>query len=153
MNIGVRLNIEALQRLLPHISEPTLRSKLERVLATERTVIQTLRMIGEQLHPTGLDDPLGLASVLRMEVEKTQAIWPGSFRLVVAGKPRPVAPHVQREALRIVREALTSAVKHAKDATEIVIELRYPDAPDGTVFYHREPDIALGGAGPQWGSA
>jgi signal transduction histidine kinase len=132
MNVGVRLNIEALQKVIPQISEPNLRSKLERVLATERTMIQTLRMICEQLHPTGLDDPLGLASVLHMQIVDTQAIWSGNCRLIVAGEPCPVPAQMQREALRTRREALMNAVKHAQ-ATEIVVALRYPDAPAGRV--------------------
>jgi signal transduction histidine kinase len=78
MNVSVRLNIEALQRLLPHISEPALRSELELVLETEHTVIQALRMVCEHLHPTGLDDPLGLASIPRMQVEKIQAMRKGA---------------------------------------------------------------------------
>src|SRR5205823_3409162 len=42
--------------------------------------------------------------------------------------PCPVPAQTQREALRITREALTNAVKHA-DATTIEVQLRYPAQP------------------------
>lgn len=56
----------------------------------------------------------------------------GHCQLIVEDMPCPILAQTQHEALRITREALTNAVKHAA-ATEIVVELCYPDTPDGMV--------------------
>ncbi|MEP7189467.1 MAG: ATP-binding protein, partial [Roseiflexaceae bacterium] len=129
ININVRLNIEAIQKVLSHIDDATLRAELELVLESEHTVIQALRLICEQLHPTGIDDPLGLPAVLRMQVERAQATWNGVCRLSVASPSQSVAAHIQHAAMQISREALTNAIKHATAATHILVELRnIPDA-------------------------
>lgn len=132
INVNIRLNIESLQQVIRQVPDVTLRSELELILESERTAAQALRMICEHLHPTGIDDPLGLSAVLRMQVEKMQAVWSGLCQLVVQHAPCPIAAQTQHEALRITREALTNAVKHAS-ATEIVVELWYPEMPDGMV--------------------
>jgi len=129
INVNVRLNVQSLERLLRRIQEPSLHEELSLLLESERTVIQSLRLMCEQLHPTGLDDPLGLAAVLRMQVERTQSQWSGECVLRIHGKACPVHPRVQREAMRIAREALTNAIKHA-GATHIVVELLYPPTPN-----------------------
>jgi signal transduction histidine kinase len=132
INYNVRLNIESLKKLLVDMHDPTLRDELALILEGERNVSHALRVICEQLHPTGIDDPLGLPSVLRLQVEKIQASWSGICRLVIENKPCPLLPQVQHEALRIVRESLINAVKHAQ-ATEIIVCLQYPLNPDGNV--------------------
>jgi signal transduction histidine kinase len=132
INVNIRLNIESLQQVIRQVPDITLRSELELILESERTAAQALRMICEHLHPTGIDDPLGLSAVLRMQVEKMQAVWSGLCQLVVEHTPCPIAAQTQHEALRITREALTNAVKHAA-ATEIVVQLCYPDTPDDPV--------------------
>jgi signal transduction histidine kinase len=126
----VRLNIEALQKVLAHVDDATRRSELELVLESEHTVIQARRLICEQLHPTGIDDPLGLPAVLRMQVARAQAMWHGACRLSVASPSQPVAAHIQHAAMQITREALTNAIKHATAATHMLVELRYLPAPD-----------------------
>ena len=125
INVNVRLNVQSLERLLRRVQEPSLHEELSLLLESERTVIQSLRLMCEQLHPTGLDDPLGLAAVLRMQVERAQSQWSGECVLRIHGKACPVLPRVQRETMRIAREALTNAIKHA-GATRIVVELGYP---------------------------
>ncbi len=131
ININVRLNIEAIQKVLSHIDDATLRAELELVLESEHTVIQALRLICEQLHPTGIDDPLGLPSVLRMQVARAQAMWNGICRLSVTSPFQPVAAPIQHAAMQITREALTNAIKHATAATHILVELRNVPYSDG----------------------
>jgi signal transduction histidine kinase len=126
INVNVRLNIEALTRLVPHVNDPWLRQELNLVLESEHTTIETLRLLCEQLHPTGLDDPWGLASVLRMQVEQVQPLSSAHCRLQIEGEPQPIASKVQAHVMRIAREALTNALKHAQ-ATEITTLLRYPE--------------------------
>lgn len=132
INVSLRLNIEALQQLLAQPLAPPVRDELAQVLASEQTMEVGLRIICERLHPAGLGDLFGLPSVLRMQVERAQATWPGRCALRVEGEPAPIAEPQQREALRIVREGLTNAVKHA-DATRISVTLRYPARPGDPV--------------------
>jgi len=54
-------------------------------------------MICEHLHPTGIDDPLGLSAVLRMQMGKMQAIWSGMCHFVVEHAPCPIAAQTQHE--------------------------------------------------------
>jgi signal transduction histidine kinase len=125
INVNIRLNIEALKKTLHHIADPQLYEELKLILETEQSVATALRMICERLYPTGLDDPLGLPAVLRLQVQQIAAGWAGDCRLVVTGTPQPLSAQVQREVLRIARESLTNAIKHA-DATMILVELGYP---------------------------
>lgn len=132
INVNVRLNIESLQKLLVDVHDSTVRDELALVLEGERNVSHALRVICEQLHPTGIDDPLGLPSVLRLHVERIQATWSGTCRLMIEHTPCPLSPQTQHEAVRIAREALINAVKHAQ-ATDIIVRLAYPSNPDGAV--------------------
>lgn len=132
INISVRLNIRALERLIPLAVDPALRQELEQLLASEQTVSQSLRMVCERLHPTGLDDPGGLPGVLRGQLARVQTFWDGACALEIAGTALPIAPDIQRHIFRIAREALTNAVKHA-EATQITVTLRYPDGPEDWV--------------------
>lgn len=125
INVNVRLNIQSLRALLRQIADPQLRSELEMVLAGEENIAEGLRVICERLHPSGLDDPLGLPNLLRLQVERAETMWPGACELVVRGEPVPLARRQQHEALRIVREGVTNAVKHA-NATLIQVTLCYP---------------------------
>ena len=128
INVNVQLNILALQRLLAVEIDPARHAELDLLLASEHGVSQSLRMICERLHPTGLDDQYGLAGVLRGLVDRVRVMWPGACELQICGVPCPIRPAVQRELLRIAREALANAVKHAA-ATTITVRLQYPGVP------------------------
>lgn len=125
INVSIRLNIQAIDHLRAQVNKPELQKEFELLIASERTVIQALRLICEQLHPTGIDDPFGLLSVLRMQIERIQSQWNIPCQLRVIGEPLPIASRRQREVLRITREALANAVKHAQPG-KIDMELRYP---------------------------
>jgi signal transduction histidine kinase len=133
ININVRLNIESIQKLLGQVQDPAIRAELDRLLESERTEAQFLRLICERLHPTGSDDPLGLPTLLRMQVERIQVIWSGTCRLLIEHAPCPISTTIQREVLGVATEALTNAIKHATAATEITVVLRYPKTPDEIV--------------------
>lgn len=132
INVNVLLNIQSIQKLRVFAGTSPWQKELDILLESERTVAQSLRMICEQLHPTGIDDPLGLASSLRIQIERMQTTWDGVCHLNVVGTPIPIPAFQQREAVRITREALANAVKHAQ-ATTITTTLRYPAQPDGFV--------------------
>ncbi len=87
-----------------------------------------LRRLCEDLYPTGLNDVFGLGVVLRTQLDKEQARWQGHCRFKETGAALPVSAAVQREALRIMKEAITNAVKHA-EAHAITVHLAYPPIP------------------------
>ncbi|NTV63861.1 MAG: signal transduction histidine kinase, partial [Oscillochloris sp.] len=132
INVNVRLNIRSIQTALDQPTTPALRAELETLLASEQNIAETLRVICERLHPSGLDDPLGLPNLLRLQTERAETIWPGECQLRVIGHLVPITEPQQREALRIVREGLNNAVKHA-DATSILVTLRYPTQTDDDI--------------------
>ena len=70
MDVNVRLNIESIRALIGQVRDEALRTELELLLESEQSMGQALRLICVQLHPAGIDDPLGLAAVLRMQVDK-----------------------------------------------------------------------------------
>ncbi len=131
INVHVRLNVQSLEHIARDTTDLCLRREIEQVLRSEQTVGMTLRSICEQLHPTGIDDPIGLPAVLRAHVQKTESRWQGQCRFICDGKLQPVRADVQLAALGIVREALTNASKHA-NATEITVTLRFPSQSEGS---------------------
>lgn len=124
INVYLRLNIQSLEEVTPVVTQPELRDKLTLVLAGEHGAIRALRLICEQLYPTGLDDPFGLPAVLRMQLQQVQAGWSGTCDLHTSGVPLPLAARTQHEVLRITKEAVTNTIKHAA-ATTCTIKLRY----------------------------
>ncbi|NJO82636.1 MAG: hypothetical protein HC828_07290 [Blastochloris sp.] len=122
----------ALDRLLKQPLPPEVVAEVQELLESEQGLSHGLRVICERLHPTGLNDPYGLESVLRAHVERTEMLWHGQCDLRVRGEALPLGQRQQREVVRIVREGLNNAVKHA-DADQITVWLRYPAAPDGWV--------------------
>jgi signal transduction histidine kinase len=128
INIPVRLNSTALERMLETLDDSPLRDDLALVLEGEQTIAQALRLICDQINPKGLDDPYALGSVLRRQVERTKALWDGTCQWHVQHASSPIPATIQREALRITREAMMNAIKHAR-ATVITVTLTYPREP------------------------
>lgn len=122
-------NIVVLKRLATKVNDPQICAELAIAIDRERQVMQALRSLCEDLHPTGLDEPFGLAAVLRTPLLHFRTIAASVNYLVVKGAPQPVAEPVQLAAYRILKEAVTNAINHA-DAQKIVVELYYPSCPD-----------------------
>lgn len=129
VNNDVQLNIMALQTLLIRTPDQPMCGELERVLKREQKISRALRGVCERLHPTGIDDPMGLPGVLRGLKERVLVIWQGTCEMQITGVAVPIDSAIQLEIYRIAREALINAVKHA-DATVITIRLHYPACPD-----------------------
>ncbi len=125
LNGVVMPNLFDLEKIAQDVRDPALRTQILTVVAGEHTLIELLRSICEQLHPTVIDDPLGLPDALQGQLKKVKWNWDGSCNLEVRGNPLPLNATVQREVLRITEEALSNAVKHAA-ATTITVILRYP---------------------------
>ncbi len=128
INGFVRLNVQDLEWIRAQLHDPILRDKLTMTIESEHELIAALRTICSRLHPPGLNDPLGLPGVLRNEVMRVQERWAaGTCRLEITGGSLPITPTAQYQALRITKEALANAVKHA-DASTIIVHLQYPPA-------------------------
>lgn len=127
LNVNVRLNVDALERLISQAEAlaPQLCDELQELLESEQTTGTLLRLICEQLRPADSDDPLGLAASVRRSVEQVAASWEGRVRIQVERPLVAVDRQVHRELVLIAREAVTNVIKHAA-ATEIVVTLRFP---------------------------
>jgi two-component sensor histidine kinase len=129
VNNDVQLNIMALQMLLVRTPDQPMHGELERLLKREQKINRALRGICERLHPTGIDDPMGLPGVLRGLTDRMVVVWQGTCQVEITGVAVPINSTIQLEVYRIAREALINAVKHA-DATVITVHLHYPACPD-----------------------
>jgi len=125
INVHVRLNITSLTQVKQRTNDPAALNELDMVLESLRSMSHELRRICEDLYPTGLNDVYGLGAVLRSQLHQEQARWTGRCHFEETGTALPVAAAVQREALRITKEAVTNAVKHA-EANTITVQLAYP---------------------------
>lgn len=132
LNVTLRLNMVSLEELLPRVADPDIRAVLEAVIANEQDAIQFLRLICEELEPTAMQDPLGLAASMRQRIDQLRALWRGQVFFDVEGAPIPVDTRVHRELVRIAREALVNALKHAQ-ATYVRVTLRFPEDPEGAI--------------------
>jgi signal transduction histidine kinase len=111
-------------------------AKLGRDPEQSREALESISELGRQ----ALADTRQLLSVLRTEESAAaRAPQPGigeiadlvdraastglAATLTVVGDPVPVAAGLALSAYRIVQEAITNAVKHAKDATAVAVEL------------------------------
>lgn len=137
INVNVRLNLEAIDDILitlPPNAEQC-RSALLLLRESEMNTAQSLRAVCEQLHPTGINDALGLPGVLRVEIQRLRSLWRswnGELTFTATNEPLPLLPQQQLACLRITREAVTNALKHA-GATRITVHLTYPTTAQGTV--------------------
>ena len=119
-------NLYDLEELARDINDPSLKERISTVIDGERTLMSALRGICEQLHPTGIDDPLGLPGAIRTLLEKIERNSGGHCILEIHGTPLELSATIQYEALRTIREAVNNAVKHAH-ATTITVHLWYPN--------------------------
>src|SRR5262249_44711519 len=96
--------------------------KLQPILALVQRVIEEGRTAVRGLRSTPLDDDLeaGFGRV-PMDLGLAPSV---DFKIVVEGRPRPLQPLIRDDVLRIGREALANAIRHAS-ATQIDVELDY----------------------------
>ena len=131
INGGVQQNVAALTKIVRQLQNNELRDLLTPVLEREQHSLYKLRRISDELHPTSIDDPLGLPIVLQNEVvrqQETWVTWEGWCHVEISGPEVPLSDRARWEAYRITSEAITNVIKHA-DATMIMIHLRYPAEP------------------------
>jgi signal transduction histidine kinase len=109
---------------------PTARSALGTITGTSAEALDELRRMLQVLREEDLDDP-GAAPAAPMPGlarlgELVERVRAGGIpvELRVEGPPRPLAPGVELCAYRVVQEALTNVLKHARDA-RATVELVY----------------------------
>lgn len=149
------LNLSILQGNLPH-EAAAVRARIDDSLALLGETVERVRDVMSDLRPPMLDD-LGLVSALRWHAERVASRT--GLTIVVDGV-EPVArlaPSVAIALFRIVQEALTNVVKHARaQRVEISLSrrgetLRLEVADDGAGF-DRE-SLGPAGEGRGWGLA
>jgi two-component sensor histidine kinase len=145
ININLRLNIEAVQRLLaaPPADPGELHRELALILEGERTTIEALRLVCADLDPLGYNDPYGFAVALRLLVERMEPLWNVPITLQVQGQPLAIPSATQRQVIRVAREALANALKHAK-ASQITVTLRFPHELDDPIVLSVRDDGRTG---------
>lgn len=139
VGVHVRKNLEIIEQLSAAVQNPWIRERLQLVQEGETTISQLLRFICEQLKPTGIDEPLGLAASLRQQLELVQANATVPITLQTEHTPYELDEQVRRALVRITREALTNAVKHGQP-TIISLVLRYPATPAESLVLSIEND-------------
>ena len=115
-----------------------------------RQALTELRRLLAVLRPENLPTPSlapqpGLADLAELAQTLRQAGLP--VRVVEEGRPCSLPPGMDLAAYRIVQEALTNALKHAKAQTVSVAVRYHPDAIELEVV-----DDGLGSANQQWSS-
>jgi signal transduction histidine kinase len=154
---AVKINLETMLRLP---DKEAIGPPLDDSIAIVKRVLQQVRALSLDLRPAMLDD-LGLESALRWYLRR-QAERAG-FATEFSADPIPayLAPEVETICFRIVQEALTNVVRHAR-ARHVRVALRWRDAmlqlviaDDGVGFDPREAqagaahDASLGLIGMQ----
>jgi signal transduction histidine kinase len=125
INVLIHMNVRSIERIIQATTDPELRAELGVILESEHGTAQFLRLICENLYPSGLNDPMGLPAALRRQIDRIQSFWHGTCHFVVEHTPCSITAHVQWQVIRVVREALMNVFKHAQ-ATELTLTLSYP---------------------------
>jgi signal transduction histidine kinase len=123
--VGVALEFNAVGSQLDESAQP-LKKEFERLRRqVERCIREARQSILDLRSPMDTTEDLGTA--IREFVEKQTRETTVGFDLVVNGAPRPCAPRVRQQLLRIAQEAVTNATRHA-EATHIRLELTYDES-------------------------
>ncbi|MGE0826519.1 MAG: PAS domain S-box protein [Candidatus Binatia bacterium] len=117
MLTALKINLEA---VLPEVSQKS-ESRLVDSINMVHGALQQVRNLCLDLRPSQLDD-LGLAATLEWYVDRQAERTGLNIHLMINPFPRP-DPVVETTCFRVVQEALTNIVRHAK-ARQVWIELR-----------------------------
>ncbi|MFD0312774.1 sensor histidine kinase [Streptomyces flavalbus] len=106
---------------------PTARGALDTIAATSGEALEELRRMLQVLRADDTDgEPSAPMPGLDRLAEMVERVRAGGARvhLTVRGTPRPLPPGVELCAYRVVQEALTNVLKHARHA-DTTVELHY----------------------------
>jgi signal transduction histidine kinase len=117
---GVSLQLDGISKRVPAASEKAsltgLREQVDFCFREARVKVWDLR--------SPALEGQGLAAALREFVERLGPLSTARCGFTVSGEPRPCAPEVEEELLRIAQEAANNANRHAQ-AKEIRVALEY----------------------------
>lgn len=119
--------------------DPDASARLERAQQVLDDGIQVKRRIIEELRPTLLDN-LGLAPALEWQLREVCERAGLQCSFAASADSGPLPPTVSIVVYRILQEALTNIVKHAK-ATRVDVDLRV--APDAVTLAIRDNGIGI----------
>jgi signal transduction histidine kinase/ligand-binding sensor domain-containing protein len=109
-----------LDMVVDDVADHTVKSRLNRVLARMREVVDEGRSALQGLRPE-LND---LEQALTRGAEELRGPQEIEIRMVVAGQRQMLSPLIRDDIYRIGREALANAFRHAR-ASRVIIELEY----------------------------
>jgi PAS domain S-box-containing protein len=116
---SVKINLQAAQCRL---DTPALAPLLEESISTVERTLQQVRSLSLDLRPSLLDD-LGLVPALRWYVDRQAQQAGFAVRFTAAPLAKCLPPHLEIACFRIVQEALTNVVRHAR-AQRVSVALR-----------------------------
>jgi PAS domain S-box-containing protein len=119
---AVRLNLQTLRR---RSRDPELGPVFEDGLALLETAIAEVRALSTRLRPTILDD-LGLEAALRSHLERSRVRADLELDTAISLPKKRLDPAVETACFRIVQEAMTNVVRHAR-AHRLAVSLRAVD--------------------------
>jgi PAS domain S-box-containing protein len=119
---AVRLNLQTLRR---RARDPELAPVFEDGLKLLETAIAEVRTLSARLRPTILDD-LGLEAALRSHLERRSVRAELELDTDISLPQPRLDPAVETACFRIVQEAMTNAVRHAR-ARRLAVALRVED--------------------------
>lgn len=118
---AIRLNLQAQARAMGGSGDGSMADNLRIV----DDAVHQVRRLAAALRPSVLDD-LGLIPALRWLAEQSATRGDLAVGFHTAAQDVRLAPEVETACFRIVQEALTNVVRHAR-ATRVQIELQFAD--------------------------
>jgi signal transduction histidine kinase/ligand-binding sensor domain-containing protein len=119
---GITIQLRAIQRVLSRRPETEV-AALDAVLASAETTLRDARHAIWDMRAVELEDR-DLAEALEAAVRSVLSGTPVALHFTVSGDRRPLTLQVETTALRIGREAVLNALKHA-DARTVDVRLQY----------------------------
>jgi len=110
-----------LQRLRKHAGDDDTRARLDDTTALAEQTLREVRDLALDLRPSILDD-FGLVPALRWYLERQADRAGFEARIEVETPPPALTPTVETTCFRLVQEAVTNVIRHAK-AHSVVVSL------------------------------
>ncbi|HVH66887.1 MAG TPA: sensor histidine kinase [Gemmatimonadales bacterium] len=119
---AVKVNLESLHR---DIRDPALLARVSESIAAVKRAVEQVQTLSFDLRPSLLDD-LGLAAAVDAYIKRQTAPTKLSLGLAISVDGQ-VSKEVEVACFRIVQEAVTNVVRHAR-AKRLEVDLRTDDA-------------------------
>ena len=119
----IKINLQTVQ----HSPEaPTITQRLEESIRNVERAMGLVRDLSRELRPTVLDD-LGLGAALRSYLDRQAEVSGLIPDVIIDPADLRAAPDVETACFRVVQEAVTNVMRHAR-ATRVCVELRQCDS-------------------------